>query len=74
MNPINDGADNAGDENSLPPRPPDEVVAPPRRLTRGLSFWTIELDRDRFTDKALARATRVMEAALRQDAESEAFE
>ena len=74
MNPINDGDDNTGSENYLPPCPPDEAVVPSRQPTRGLSFWSIELNCDRFSDGALARATRVMEAALRQDAEDEAFE
>ena len=65
MNPINDGADNAGNENNLLPRLPDEAVAPPRQPTRGLSFWPIELNCDCFSDGALARAARVMGAALR---------
>ena len=73
MNLINDGADNTEDENKLPPRLPDEAVAPPRRPTRGLSFWPIELNRDRFSDGALSRATRVMGVALCQDTEDEVF-
>ena len=68
MNPINDGADNARNENNVPPCPPDKAVAPPRQPTRGLGFWPIELNCEYFSDGALARATRVMEAALRQDA------
>ena len=74
MNPINDRADNAGDENNLPPRPPDEAVVPPRQPRRGLSFWPIELNCDRFSDGALARATRLIEAALRQNTDDEADE
>ena len=46
-------------------------MAPPRQPTRGPSFWPIELNRDRFSDGALVRATRLIEAALRQDAEDE---
>ena len=44
-------------------------MAPPRQPTRGLSFWTIELSRDCFSDGALARAIQLIEAALQQDAE-----
>ena len=73
MNPINDRADNAGDENNLPPPPPDEAVVPPRQPRRGLSFWPIELNCDRFSDGALVRETRLIEADLRQDAEDEGF-
>ena len=72
MNPINDRADNAGDEKNLPPPPPDKAVVPPRQPRRGLSFWPIELNRDCFSDGALARGTRLTEAALRQDAADEA--
>ena len=71
MNPINDRADNVGDENKLPPRLPDEAVVPPRQHRRGLSFWSIELNCNRFSDGALARATRLIEAARRQAAEDE---
>ena len=74
MNPINDRADNAGDENNLPPPPPDEAVVPPRKPRRGHSFWPIEINCDCFSDGALERATRLIEAALRQNAEAEAGE
>ena len=61
-----------GHKNNVPPRPPDEAVAPPRRPRREFSFWPIELDLGHFSEGALARATRVTEAALHQDAKDEA--
>ena len=72
MNPLNNEADNARNKNNAPPRPPNGAVAPHRQPRREISFWPIELNRNHLSEGALARATRVMEVALCQEAEDNA--
>ena len=63
---------NARNKNNAPPRPPGGAMAPPGRPGRKNSFWSIELHRNHLSEGALLRATRVMEAAICQDAEDDA--
>ena len=57
---------------NVPPRPLDGALAQPRQLRQEVSFWLIELNHDHLSERALARATRVTEVALCQEAEDDA--
>ena len=58
----------------MPSHPPDGAAAPPRQPRREFSSWPIELNHNHLSERALVRATRVMEASLCQEAEDDAVE